>query len=504
MKSIIEQIDYWAINTPDTIAFQNSDYSLTYKTLKQQSDAIASWMIKNNFTKKPIIVYGHMQAEMISIFLGSVKAGCAYIPVDESIPFERLKNMITNSGATLLITPKDITLGFDSINIINFGELQKIIDSTNLVKPLTDFNVKDDETFYIIYTSGSTGDPKGVQITEKNLCSFTNWILKDFNIHNGQRFLNQAPFSFDLSVMDLYPSLLSGGTLISVEKSLIERPKALFDYLMASDIEVWISTPSFIEMCMMNPNFRELLLPNLKTFLFCGEVLSNNSAKQILSRFPKAEIYNTYGPTEATVAVTFVQITEEVINQYSPLPIGTPKDDTIIYIMDELGNPLPDGETGEIIIAGPSVSQGYLNNQLKTDAAYNQINGMRAYKTGDSGYFDNGLLFYKGRIDFQVKLHGYRIEIEDIENNIRRLPLVHSAVILPEMKDGKCIDLHCLVVVKEHDFEKDYHLTRFLKQELNKYMPTYMIPRKFSYLQSLPMTTNGKVDRKKLLEQTYQ
>lgn len=189
MKSIIEQIDYWAINTPDTIAFQNSDYSLTYKTLKQQSDAIASWMIKNNFTNKPVIVYGHMQAEMISIFLGSVKAGCAYIPVDESIPFERLKKMITNSGANLLITPKDITLEFDSINIINFGELQKIIESTDLVKSLTDFNVKDDETFYIIYTSGSTGDPKGVQITEKNLRSFTNWILKDFNIYNGQRFL---------------------------------------------------------------------------------------------------------------------------------------------------------------------------------------------------------------------------------------------------------------------------------------------------------------------------
>ncbi|MFB7139286.1 D-alanine--poly(phosphoribitol) ligase subunit DltA [Gottfriedia sp. NPDC056225] len=504
MKSIIEQIDLWAINTPDTIAFQNSDYSLTYKTLKQQSDAIASWIVKNNFGNKPIIVYGHMQLDMISTFLGCVKAGCAYIPVDESIPFERLKKMITNSGATLLITPKEFSLEFEAIKVINLGELQKIIRSTNLIDSLTDFHVKDDETFYIIYTSGSTGDPKGVQITEKNLRSFSGWILKDFNLQKGQRFLNQAPFSFDLSVMDLYPSLLSGGTLIAVEKSLIERPKLLFDYLMERDLEVWTSTPSFIEMCMMNPDFNEAFLPKLKTFLFCGEVLSNNTAKQLLSRFPNAEIYNTYGPTEATVAVTFVKITEEVINKYSPLPIGAPKDDTIIYIMDELGNPLPEGSTGEIIIAGPSVSKGYLNNQLKTEAAYDQINGMNAYKTGDSGYFENGLLFYKGRIDFQIKLHGYRIEIEDIENNIRKLPLVHSAVVLPEMKDGKCINLHCLVVVKKHNFEKEYHLTRFLKEELTKFMPTYMIPRKFSYQSSLPMTTNGKVDRKKLLEQVYQ
>lgn len=504
MKSIIEQIDQWAIHTPETIAFQNSESSLTYKNLKQQSDALANWIVNNNYSNNPIIVYGHMQIEMISIFLGSVKAGCAYIPVDESIPFERLKKMIANSGATLLITPSEkLEIEIDSITVIKPDELKSILSSTTLNSPLTETFVKDDESFYIIYTSGSTGDPKGVQITERNLRSFSDWILKDFHLQEGQRFLNQAPFSFDLSVMDIYPSLLSGGTLIAVEKSFIERPKVLFEFLMENEIEVWISTPSFVEMCMMNPNYNEELLPNIKTFLFCGEVLSNNSAKQLLNRFPNASIYNTYGPTEATVAVTFVKITEEIINQYSPLPIGVPKEDTKIYIMDEDGNVLPDGTTGEIVIVGPSVSKGYLNNQAKTGAAYMQINGMRAYKTGDSGYFENGQLFYKGRIDFQVKLHGYRIEIEDIENNIRKLPIVHSAVVLPEMKDGKCFDLHCLVVVKEHDFEKEFHLTRYLKQQLSNFMPSYMIPRKFSYLTSLPMTTNGKVDRKNLMEQIY-
>jgi len=281
---------------------------------------------------------------------------------------------------------------------------------------------------------------------------------------------------------------------------MISRPKVLFQYLADSNIEVWTSTPSFADMCMMNPDFNEKLLPNMKTFLFCGEVLSSQSAKQLTTRFPKATVFNTYGPTEATVAVTSVRITEEILNQYATLPIGMPKEDTKILIMDENGTPLEEGEKGEIVIVGPSVSKGYLQNKEKTEAAFKTINDMKAYKTGDSGYFENGQLFYNGRIDLQIKLHGYRIEIEDIENNIRKLPLVKSVVVIPEMKDGKCTDLRCLVVVDENDFEKEYQLTNYLKKQLTDFMPTYMIPRKFSYLTSLPMTTNGKVDRKRLVE----
>jgi D-alanine--poly(phosphoribitol) ligase subunit 1 len=506
MKRMIEKIDQWAEKTPNTIAFQNSTNSISYKDLKEQSDALAKWIITNNGTgSEPIIVFGHMQTEMISTFLGCVKSGHAYIPVDESIPADRLQKMIQNSGAKLLISPStDIELNFDSIEMVKNEELQMIFKTSSVTNNLEDHFVKEDDNFYIIYTSGSTGDPKGVQITENCLKSFVNWMEKDFGLKQGQRFLNQAPFSFDLSVMDLYPSLVTGGTLIAIEKSMISRPKVLFQYLEESNIEVWTSTPSFADMCMMNPDFNENLLPNMKTFLFCGEVLSSQSAKQLTTRFPKATVFNTYGPTEATVAVTFVPVTEEILNQYATLPIGVPKEDTKIYIMDENGTPLPEGEKGEIVIVGPSVSKGYLQNKEKTEAAFKTINGMKAYKTGDSGYFENGQLFYNGRIDLQIKLHGYRIEIEDIENNIRKLPLIKSVVVIPEMKDGKCTDLHCLVVVDENDFEKDYQLTNFLKKQLTDFMPTYMIPRKFSYLTSLPMTTNGKVDRKKLVEQVYQ
>ncbi|MBD5071801.1 AMP-binding protein, partial [Xanthomonas citri pv. citri] len=163
--------------------------------------------------------------------------------------------------------------------------------------------VKEHETFYIIYTSGSTGNPKGVQISAANLQSFTDWICADFPVSGGKIFLNQAPFSFDLSVMDLYPCLQSGGTLHCVTKDAVNKPKVLFEELKKSGLNVWTSTPSFVQMCLMDPGFSQDLLPHADTFMFCGEVLPVSVAKALLERFPKAKIFNTYGPTEATVAV---------------------------------------------------------------------------------------------------------------------------------------------------------------------------------------------------------
>ncbi|UOY92680.1 D-alanine--poly(phosphoribitol) ligase subunit DltA [Ectobacillus sp. JY-23] len=493
--SLLEKINQWAFTQPDTPAFIWRDRTLTYGELQAYSDSLAHWIAEQYSDDAPIMVYGHMQPEMIVSFLACVKAGHAYIPVDTSIPTERVLRIAQNSGAKLMLAVSDAP---DVPLTVKAGDSLKALFMTDKPAPMRQEN---DKNFYIIYTSGSTGNPKGVQITHSCLTSFTDWMTSDFDLGTGKMFLNQAPFSFDLSVMDLYPSLVTGGTIWAIDKDMIAKPKELFASLAASGTEVWTSTPSFAEMCLMEPGFNAQMLPSLRTFLFCGEVLSNNVARQLSERFPNARIMNTYGPTEATVAVTEIEVTKEILDQYQSLPVGRCKSDCRILILKEDGTIAAEGEKGEIVIVGPSVSTGYLGSPELTEKAFTVINGERAYKTGDAGYMMDGLLFYNGRLDFQIKLHGYRMELEEIEHHLRSSIYVKSVVVLPIQKDGKYDHLLAVIVPEDHTFAKEFQLTSAIKKEVASLLPNYMIPRKFVYQSSIPMTPNGKADRKKLMSE---
>ncbi|MCJ7841565.1 D-alanine--poly(phosphoribitol) ligase subunit DltA [Lederbergia sp. NSJ-179] len=498
---LLQAIKQFAVNDPGRIAFLNSGTTLTYGELWDRSDQLAAYFLKQTRRpQSPILVYGHMGPEMIVSFLGSVKSGHPYIPVDVSIPVVRINKIIESAKPEFFIATEEMEDdGFLKypIEILQSTALEEILLGS-VQQPPAEAWVKGDENFYIIYTSGSTGNPKGVQISMNNLQSFVDWILKDFSINGQQNFLNQAPFSFDLSVMDLYPALCSGGTLFSITKDMIANPKTLFAELEASDVNVWTSTPSFAQMCLMEPNFKLELLPNLETFLFCGEILPVKLAKQLMDRFPRARIFNLYGPTEATVAVTKLEVTKEVLDSHSVLPIGYCKDDTELLVINENGKPAVDGEKGELVIIGPSVSKGYLGEPLLTEKSFSINNGQRSYRTGDAGYRKDGVFYYSGRLDFQVKVHGYRMEMEEIEYNITISPYVKTCVVEPVYCDGKIDFLNAYVVPNNHSFEKEYQLTSAIRKELSQQLPAYMIPRKFTYLDRLPMTANGKVNRKKL------
>lgn len=498
---LLHSIYDFSISHPDEFAFISPNNKLNYKELWQQSEQIANCILTKRLSKKsPIMVYGHMEPGMIVSFLGSVKAGHPYIPVDTSIPFDRIERICKSSHSELLINVSSLPLKLEStsIQIISYDQI-----GTNIMESITVEStnwVSDDDNFYIIYTSGSTGNPKGVQISANNLQSFINWMIEDFPIHGQHCFLNQAPFSFDLSVMDLYPALATGGSIFAITKEMIARPKILFEALKKSNIQVWTSTPSFVQMCLMDPSFNEELLPELSCFLFCGEILPVTISRLLLERFPKAKVFNTYGPTEATVAITSVEITQDIVNQYQSLPVGCPKSDIKLFLLDENGKEVAIGEKGEIIIVGPSVSKGYLGEPKLTEKAFYQIDGNMAYRTGDAGYMENNLLFYKGRIDFQIKLHGYRMELEEIEHHIADSHYVKTAVVVPVYQNEKAEYLTAVIVPSHHDFEKEYQLTSAIKKELGERLPAYMIPRKFVYQEELPMTPNGKIDRKLIKE----
>jgi D-alanine--poly(phosphoribitol) ligase subunit 1 len=298
--------------------------------------------------------------------------------------------------------------------------------------------------------------------------------------------------------MDLYTSLAVGGTLYCLEKSVQSDYQALMAGLQESGASVWVSTPSFAELCLSERRFAKEWMPQLELFLFCGETLGNRTVRKLQERFPDAKIVNTYGPTESTVAVTEVLVTPQLESEEDPLPVGRAKAGTRLEIWDTDGTPLPEGEKGEIIILGNTVSTGYYNNQELTRKAFFQSDAYgRGYHTGDKGYLKNGMLYYCGRIDLQIKLHGYRIELEDIENNIRKLPGIEHAVVMPNSRGGKVSSLTAYVVEREYPQDEAAE-SMALRKGLLQFLPEYMVPKKFVFLEQMPMTNNGKADRKLL------
>lgn len=372
---LLEKLESY--KTSEKIALEGQGEVLNYKELWEYSDSLASYLLKNLKKKEPLVVYGHKNPFMIVCFLACVKSGHAYCPVDISISQERLNDIVNTVKPEIVLSCTDKKI--DGFNTLTIYDIIKISKEVNEIIDKNTY-VKEEDIFYIIFTSGSTGTPKGVKISYRSLNNFIKWISTLDTKKNKQKiYLNQAPFSFDLSVMDLYLSLYNEGKLILIEKEIQSDYSKLFDRLKNNLINTWVSTPSFVDICLASELFNDKLLPNLDTFLFCGEILTKKTAEMLLFNFPNAKIYNTYGPTESTVAVTSIEITQDIINKYNSLPVGKPKKGTQILIDNE-----------EIVIVGDTVSNGYFNNPTLTDEKFSIINSQKAYRTGDKGFFLDG------------------------------------------------------------------------------------------------------------------
>ena len=469
LNKILENLKQY----PSYMCYQIKDKTYTNQDLYRYVSNIYTFLIKEKNCKKQekVLVYGHKEIYMIASFLACAFAGLTYVPVDITIPDGRKKKIIEQ------VNPK----------IIIDKEIENIMDRENY-KEISKIDMKDENIFYIIFTSGSTGEPKGVQITYSNLKSCTKWLEDICNIENAV-ILNQANFSFDLSVADIYLSLLTKSKHYIIERNTQKDFKILFQELQKSNATFAVFTPSFADLLLVDKNFNKSLMPNLQKILFCGEKLTKNTVNKLYNRFENIQIINSYGPTECTFAVTSTEV-----KQNEEISIGKPKQDVCIYVVDEDLNELNENEIGEFLISGKSVGKGYLNPSLNKNRFINFKNE-KTYCTGDLGYKKDGKFYCIGRKDKQIKYNGYRIELSEIEKAFYNIEYVEKVLVTTTKNDEGKVNKIIAFVKGNCEISKQE-----LKKEISQTLPEYMIPR-IKIIKTMPINENGKIDEKSLLEE---
>ena len=479
---IDQQID------PNQFAVIDNQRELTWLQFETEVNSICAYFKKNNWDnlEKPVILYGHKEAEMIVMIYALMKLKIAYIPIDIIFPQDRILSIQRVVGVEFVINCTHNSLNLQNTTEIKInGENKEIVNQFPLSK--TSYFIQD-PLVYIIFTSGSTGEPKGVQITSQAIQTFTNWMKNDFEFTSKDPFINIALFSFDLSVYEIMSFGAIGSSIILNDKLTTENPELLMNRIEKFKGSIWVSTPSFsltYSRIGLDPK-----LSSIKYFLFCGETLPHPLAKTLVKEFSSSIIYNTYGPTEATVATTKIQITPEILDTYNPLPVGYPKPNSKILI-----------ENDEIIIVGDNVSIGYLNRPELNLEKFIKIDNIRAYKTGDNGFIKDGMLFFSSRTDNQIKLHGYRIELDEITTKINDIEFVLQAETIALRRNGEVKKIVCLVQLS-NSLSNEVDPKSLIIEELTKSLPPYMIPSDFKFIDKMPLNQNGKADKKEL-ERVY-
>jgi D-alanine--poly(phosphoribitol) ligase subunit 1 len=455
----------------DKLAICASDKDLTWLEFYNEVEVVKNQLLQYQLPKgHPVVIYGHKEAHFIVSLVACMSLGLPYIPVDTIYPKERLNKIIQILDSSVLINTLDKTIHFNQNN-------------------LTTSYFHADPIIYIIFTSGSTGEPKGVQITQNAVLDFNAWLESDFKFSKNCVFMNQAPFSFDLSVYELVGFLSFGGTIVLNSRELLENHLEYFDRLKKYCCNTWVSTPSFISRYLLSAQFTTATLPKLETFLFCGEVLPASTAKRILNSFPSSKVLNTYGPTEATVATTLVNITPEIIEKYSKsLPVGYVKANTVINLLD-----IDSENVGEIEIVGDNVSIGYFKNDALNAEKFEPKYQKRSFRTGDFGYFQDNMLFFANRKDELIKLHGFRIELGEIDKEFTHHNNVNDAITIPLKRGNEVVKLITFILVN-----KSINI-EVLKQEISEVLPYYMIPSDIIVLEKFPYNNNHKIDKNELI-----
>ncbi len=481
-----------ALQTPDATALVFGNQQLTYQELNERSDQLAHYLQNLGVScDVPVGLYLERSIEMIVGILGILKAGGAYVPLDPAYPQEHINLILQDAGVSLVVSQKTLVNSLGQMTVICLDADWELITTNNQNKVIN--YTEQNNLAYIIYTSGSTGKPKGVPVTHKNLVHSTSARIVYYS-EPVRSFLLIPSFAFDSSVAVIFWTLCQGGSLILIREGRQRDIWHLGQAIAQHQISHWLSVPSLYALLLDHIQPVELI--SLRTVIVAGETCSPALVKHHRQLLPQASLFNEYGPTEATVWSSVYNCQDHESSH--TIPIGRPIANTQIYVLDINLQPVPVGVVGEIYIGGEGVVSRYLNRpELTTQKfipnPFSNQEGDILYKTGDLGRFlSDGNIEFIGRRDYQVKINGYRIELEEIEAVLKQHPDIENAVVLAREELGK--KYLVAYVVTSDIAPSTSQLRNFLKQKL----PVYKIPNNFIILDTFPLTPNGKVDRRNL------
>lgn len=494
-----------------------SDETITYGELDVLSSKLCHCLLDKGVKvgDRVCIYLDKSINSLISIF-GILKAGAVYVPLDPGSPSSRIITIINDSNPvailstsskvkkivdelsgsyTLILFDNGTDIKYINGTILQWNEVLKYNESYDAPK------IIETDPAYILYTSGSTGTPKGVIISHRASFVFVEWACNEFRLLPGDIVSNHAPLHFDLSIFDIFATVMAGGMIILIPPEISLFPYNLASLVSKLKINVWYSVPSMLVKMVLYGKLEQLDFSNLRLVLFAGEVFPTKFLTKLMEIIPNALFYNLYGPTETNVC-TYYQVDKS--NVKDPLPIGKPcpynrfllKDSEEEGVENNQAHFEANVEKGELCIRGPNVMSGYWGRESKDKL----VEGL--YHTGDFVKKDvDGDLTYLSRIDGMVKTRGYRIELEEIESVLHNHPDISRGVVVPVPDLENTNLIHAFVVLSDTLHKEGKKLNeKVIKNFCSKYLPRYMVPTFVTFLSEMPETTNGKVNRVKLKE----
>ena len=473
---------------PDRVALVMGCEKITYAELELRASQLAAYLQSQG--AKPGVLVGLCLERSPRFVLGALaimKCGAAYLPMDPAHPAERLCFIMKDADAGLLVTEKNLADRFQNfgMRIVNLDAKPGIPAQSSIAASEVEENF--DSLAYVIYTSGSTGRPKGVEITHRNLANLISWHLKAFRVDSSTRATLQAGVGFDAAVWEMWPYLTVGAAIFLPDNSTRLSAEALRDWLISNQITISFVPTAIAEQMIARPWPAETAL----RFLLTGA--------DTLHRYPLPGLpfsfVNNYGPTECTVVATSGVVGAEKTHDGLP-SIGLPIDNVHVHILDEQQREVPRGAAGEIYIGGAGVARGYRNRPDLTAERFIanpfRRDGGRLYRTGDLGRFlPNGEVAFLGRVDDQIKIRGYRVELNEINAVLNEHPSVQASIVIAR-EDSPGDKRLVAYVVSRADSQRD---EESLREFVRRRLPDYMEPGAFVWMESLPLTANGKVDR---------
>ncbi|MBD2515233.1 amino acid adenylation domain-containing protein [Nostoc sp. FACHB-973] len=508
---IIEQ----SRRTPNAIAVTDGETQITYKELDLQSNQVANYLRSVGVAPGAFVGIMTLRGPLMFVgILGILKAGGTYVPLDPMYPQERILYILEHAEIKILLSENRLTeklaqcgleqLTLQSLMFLDKGHSSEYENKIPQINKLTWSNYPDtkppfvntpDDLMTVLYTSGSTGKPKGVMLNHRGYMNRLVWMQNTFQLQPGDRVAQKTSCCFDISVWEIFWTLMAGATVYSVETQTVKNPWLLAQWLKDNRINVMHFVPSlFGEFCNALED-ETWSFPDLRWLIFSGEALPVNFIRSWIDKHGmKTGLANLYGPTEASIDVTSHIIVERPGEDQKSIPIGKAIDNVYLKILDEQMQPLAPGEMGELWLGGIQLAKGYLKDKERTAKAFcpnpfPEIPGDFIYRTGDLAIQSpDGNIEYHGRIDSQVKIRGFRVELGEIESILNTHPSVKEAAVLAIDYENGQKKLVAYLAGNQTDNQQ-------IKQYLGQRVPDYMIPHRWEWLPSLPKTHNGKLDR---------